>query len=513
MQASGPKVSEGKNVTMWLIFVISALLLGLSFSCFPPHDPDLGWHLLGGEWILRHGAVPIEDPINAFNTSWVDYHWLGQIIIAGIYNAGGYPLLQLALGILMAVLALVLLDTIKVVLPKSHTALVVATTLLLSLLLIGTVTSIRPQMISLFGVALALRVIVVPPKKIQFPLLFLITALLANIHIYWIFVPVLWFFYRVLPRAEKSAAAFSPFAAWGGLLILFLAGGLSPYGFLGDGSRLPFGIFTNHALLLEYVLGSSELAQSINEFKSGLAGDFPMPLLLLASFALCIRFTPLTSFKKNLGSVGLALLTFVLAVKTLKFVGVFGVLGIPLFALSFDDALKTWRNKWPTVEHLSTLALSGVMVFVAVQRASLPLTAESYLKEVPLKACTALASMSLEKSEANSRLRILTHFDYGGWCRWAIYETNPNLDYRVTTDGRTQFVPEEHYQKSFDLYRLNYGWAETLAAWNPDVVLVEKVRALGQFMIRAPQFWRVVYEDDKFALFVPVRSSTTASIK
>ncbi|MCB0318971.1 MAG: hypothetical protein KDD56_09455, partial [Bdellovibrionales bacterium] len=69
-----------------LILIIIATLSGLCFWSRPPYDPDLGWHLNGGAWILNNlsqgnnlnQALPSFDFINSFNPIWHDYHWLGQ---------------------------------------------------------------------------------------------------------------------------------------------------------------------------------------------------------------------------------------------------------------------------------------------------------------------------------------------------------------------------------------------------------------------------------------------------
>ncbi|MFM1848250.1 MAG: hypothetical protein RL417_1724, partial [Pseudomonadota bacterium] len=52
-------ISTAQGAERTLVFL--AVVWGLSLWGVPAHDLDLGWHLLGGSWILDHGAVPRAD--------------------------------------------------------------------------------------------------------------------------------------------------------------------------------------------------------------------------------------------------------------------------------------------------------------------------------------------------------------------------------------------------------------------------------------------------------------------
>jgi hypothetical protein len=64
-------------------------------------DPDFGWHLRAGEWILAHHSVPQTDPFSSYGAGkpWYDYSWLFDILFAGIYRLfglAGFALLEVA---------------------------------------------------------------------------------------------------------------------------------------------------------------------------------------------------------------------------------------------------------------------------------------------------------------------------------------------------------------------------------------------------------------------------------
>lgn len=60
-------------------------------------DFDLWYHLTGGVWIVRHMRLP-DGPFFSYATGagWVDYYWLFQVLVHGLYTLGGYVALSLA---------------------------------------------------------------------------------------------------------------------------------------------------------------------------------------------------------------------------------------------------------------------------------------------------------------------------------------------------------------------------------------------------------------------------------
>lgn len=62
------------------------LLYGLSH-----YDPDFGWHLQAGRYILAHG-IPARDIFSytARGFPWIDHEWLNDAVVAGLFRLGGY---------------------------------------------------------------------------------------------------------------------------------------------------------------------------------------------------------------------------------------------------------------------------------------------------------------------------------------------------------------------------------------------------------------------------------------
>ena len=56
------------------------------------NDPDTCWHLVVGQWILQHGAVPHADMFSHtfLGQPWIAKEWLSQVLYAGAYAAAGW---------------------------------------------------------------------------------------------------------------------------------------------------------------------------------------------------------------------------------------------------------------------------------------------------------------------------------------------------------------------------------------------------------------------------------------
>src|ERR1051325_1371340 len=94
-----------KFVALLVLFTFPAVLYIHNFSMT---DPDFGWHLRAGEWILSNHTVPFTDPFSIYGAGkpWYDYSWLFDIFFALVYRAFGligFALLEVALRIAIPV--------------------------------------------------------------------------------------------------------------------------------------------------------------------------------------------------------------------------------------------------------------------------------------------------------------------------------------------------------------------------------------------------------------------------
>ena len=71
-------------------------------------DPDVWWHIKVGQDLLRSHHWPTTDPYSftALGTPWIAYEWLGEIVLALVYRAGGVVGLLVMLLVLGSIIIL-----------------------------------------------------------------------------------------------------------------------------------------------------------------------------------------------------------------------------------------------------------------------------------------------------------------------------------------------------------------------------------------------------------------------
>jgi hypothetical protein len=74
-------------------------------------DPDTYMHIAAGRWMFLHGALPVHDPFSYTKAGapWVVHEWLSEIVLAAVYNIGGWSGLVLLTGACFAISAALLM--------------------------------------------------------------------------------------------------------------------------------------------------------------------------------------------------------------------------------------------------------------------------------------------------------------------------------------------------------------------------------------------------------------------
>lgn len=85
---------------LWIVFSLTAA----SFL-----DPDFGWHLRTGEWILKNRAIPTTDPFSYTMPSyhWINAAWLADLGVYKVFNFFGHGGSAIFFGVLAAAAFLV----------------------------------------------------------------------------------------------------------------------------------------------------------------------------------------------------------------------------------------------------------------------------------------------------------------------------------------------------------------------------------------------------------------------
>lgn len=499
--------SDTDNLKGWGIFAAYLLVFiyGLSYWGSAPHDPDLSWHLLGGAWQKSVESLSLaEDPINAFRVFWHDYHWLWQLFIYRIFELYGYQGQLVFLGIFTGITAVVMLDTARLCTDRKRLSFYHVLFVVYSLYLIQFVTTLRPHTVSILSVTIAVNILLRRNVRLELLYLLLLSVLLVNVHVYWIFIPFLWGVFRCVALIFKKTLHRPEFYySFGGLAVLSAAGLVSPYGLFSDYS-LAEAVFSNYALLWDYIQTPDEFKSRIQEFAPGLTRGY-VQLPVIASMLFVSRFLRKKQLFFLAPQIVLYITGLLLVYKAVKFIPIFCIFSMPLIIRLAFPALKKARLSAGAV---NILILSAVLIMCGYSYLRYPSAEyvyESINRHYPVKACGALADNPPEKSDSHSNLRVMTDFVDGGWCRWIMYQQNSELDVRVTFDGRTQGVDGEYAGKAFGVYEGDYGWQQTIREIDPDVILVRGDHPLSRLLLANKDSYRIDFHDVHYAAFIPIR--------
>ncbi len=170
----------------WIIG-LAAMLRALVSPLALLHDPDTYMHIAAGRWMLAHHALPIADSFSWSmpGAAWHPGEWLGEIILAALYDIGGWGgvvvLTAACFGLAIGLLTWFLARRLEP-LPAVIAALAGAVLVLPHLLARSHVLAL-PLMVLWCGAVIAARDDERPPPS----WLLLVMALWANLHASFLF--------------------------------------------------------------------------------------------------------------------------------------------------------------------------------------------------------------------------------------------------------------------------------------------------------------------------------------
>lgn len=477
-----------------ILFQLSAFLLGLSAWGNSSFDPDLGWHLFGGSWITSHGQLPTTDFINLFRPFWHDYHWLAQIILFSFYDFGGLDALRFLQGMVGGLLGLLIFSVAEKSALNSPQPIRTFALTAISVLIVRPYLFPRPQIFTFLLIAWIVGILIERPARFQIISVLFATVLCLNLHVNWVVLPVLWFATRTLPAFFYRE---SFVCSLGGLALLCAVGLSDPYALIRGEPLI------NYQLLQDYAALPTGLRESIGEMRRFSQATMSELILFFALLIPTIFAARSPRNRERTVALATASVGIVLACSMLKFLPIFAILSIPAATrgMVVVEAKVSRQVISPRIQQF-------LAVIVLVVSFSLDIVGSPFLFNsnrnlfvfLPRAACESAAQYALENASQGKPLRVLTHFNDGGWCRWFAFARHPEADLRVTTDGRTQDIPSALVMKSFELYALGEGWEQTLNDWSPELALVPKATPLAA-TLRDRLAWPIVSESPFHYLF------------
>lgn len=455
------KWREWPFVFLLVVFCFSSFVLGLK----PLSDPDLGWHLAGGMWILDHGKVPQRDPLAAPGNFWLCYSWLPEVVFALVYHVTGFAGLRLLQGLLLAFQVGVFLFYLRACVPgvvfTRGTALTLLVVLLFLLPLIAPVWKLRPQVMSLTLFSLVL--LLMKRNQMTFVRLLAITVLWVNIHIYWVFLPAMVFINKVVFGNQRLH--------WFVQVVLLVAAGmLNPYG------------WRHFEGLWQYAFHHKMAYSLINEFQPtsprlGLVFGVYVLLVLFLFFSVrsIIR-------KASLSELSIFTLFFVASILQAKYLPLFAIVSaallVPVILVRFssqrfkEDQELVWEKGLQGPSWL-LLGVSGLFILACM-------VVVDWRSNVDPKYTTLRQVVDWLRenppSPDKSQIVVLNTFGDGGWLAFYFYLSKGTEEsesrFKISIDGRTLVMGETRLSQYQQLQWLRNGWESVIQDWTPDVAVL-----------------------------------------
>lgn len=444
-------------------------------------DPDVGWHLRTGEWILQHHAFPHTDPFSrvAGGTAWQAYSWLFDLILLKAYAWMGLRgLLVFTAGMMTLIAAAVyhLLSRLQTDFTQ-RAALTVAVTFCLSRM-----STPRPWLFTILFFALEMDILMHSRKEgasrelLWLPPMF---ALWANIHIQWVdglLVLGIAAADPFLRRWWKSEIKTAPARnLWLTVGACAAAVCLNPYG--------P-GIYR-----IAWQLGSQAgVLDTVSEMMAlpfRTPGDFVLLFLAMAAAGVLFRYRQLNPFETIMLALA-AVLSFrsrrdlwVMAITA----GAILAAGLPARAEKEDhEAQPAWAGMLAALTAVAGFAASVLLLHVDNARL------EKLLAEkMPVQAVEVV-------KERHYTGTLFNTYDWGGFLIW-------NLREPVSMDGRAALYGDKAIARSKETWGGGAQWASDPDLRSAGVVIAPDGAALTQ-LLRTDSHFDLAYEDKVAAVFV-----------
>jgi hypothetical protein len=467
------------GLSLPLIFGLGVYALIAGHGGAVLHDPDTYLHITVGRWIIAHGAVPHHGIFSGTmaQAPWVAHEWLGEALLAWLFDAFGWAGLVAATAFCAAAsLAMLLRQLLRSLLPvHAIIATVPAFTLVIPHVLARTHIFTLPILVAWVAGLVRAR----SEDRAPVPWLALLMVLWANLHGSYILglglavilaaeAVLLAPDWRIRRRAAGGWALFGALALGAALL--------TPYGIAG--LLLPFRLMGMSFAMGQLVEWRSPDFQSFEPLEAWLA------VMLFAGFALGWRLPPARLF--------MLLLLLHMALQHRRHGELVGLVAPLLLAPALAPqlhALSSGRSAGPVDRGLKELAKPASLPGIAFAGAVLAAISAALLHgtairpDIPMPA-TALAAVQAEHVTGP----VLNDYGFGGYLIFA--GVPPFIDGRAELYGdafikrhvEAMLVTSDGLPHILDQYDIRWT---LIAPERPAVVLLDHLPG-----------WRRLYADD-----------------
>ena len=474
-----------------LLWLLAALLAFWSFGFTTMMGSDLWWHLASGRWIWETRTLHFTDPwsFTRHGQPWMSHEWLSDVI----FNAwsswfGMATLVWWKWVVLVAAFASVFTVLRKI----SGNSLAAYLACLLAIAVGAPFFDVRPQLYSVLGFAVLLRLALLPSRfRWLLPIGFFVWV---NLHGGFFFgLLSLTIIFAVARLAGQSSRNTLPL--WLACLVACLASPSGP-----DAYVFP----------LHYALNPGSPYLRIGEWKppwepGGIRSALYFPAI--GVFAVSTIFTFATGIHRRhprltFTSLALALLTLAMSLKSRRFIPLFGIAQSLLVAPALG-ALSLRLGQWlarqfPRLRPLPWRLVPPLLAtgFGIWWLAPYPLSSNAFLY---LTAQDGFPVEALNVANANQlKGKVFAFYEWGGYID---LRTNGRL--QIYIDGRADTVFDDQiYRRYTRVLGLAKGWEDLVDASGANYFLWPKRQPKQIEGLRETGQWRVLYADHVAVLLI-----------
>ena len=443
------------------------------------HDPDTYLHIAVGRWIIAHGAVPQHGIFSATmaQAPWVAHEWLGELVIAGLFDTFGWAgLVAVTAFCVAAAVAMLLRQLLRSLVPVHA---MIATALAVTLVIPHVLA--RPHVFTLPILVAWVAGLVSARSEDRAPRAWLaaLMVLWANLHGSYLFglgfagllaaeAVLLAPDWRTRRGAVRGWAFFGVLAVGAALL--------TPYGVAG--LLLPFRLTGMSFAMGQLVEWRSPDFQSFEPLELWLA------VVLFVGFALGWRLPPTRLL--------ILLLLLHMALQHRRHGELVGLVAPLLLAPGLApqlNALAAGRSAGPVDRSLAELAKPASHLGIALAGALLAAVSVAVLHDAAVRSDVATPAAALAAVEAaHVTGPVLNDYGYGGYL---IFSGIPPF-----IDGRAELYGDEFIQRYIEAMLLESDGLPKLLDQNRIAWTLIAPKRPAVLLLDHLSGWRRLYADD-----------------
>ncbi|MBN1199167.1 MAG: tetratricopeptide repeat protein [Bacteroidales bacterium] len=477
----------------WLALLAGVGILTVVFSLRLLSDPDLGFHLNAGRWIIQHLAFPKTDiaTYSVPDHPYIDLHWLFQVFIFTVYFLVGYQGLSILVCLLVCGLFYLLS---RRMLDSGISYPILILLLLLSLLIMEPRFILRPELFTYLFLTLYLIILDACYARKRcahccfLPLIMLIWCNMEGLFmlgyaIIGAYLISMWI------RDRKPDLRL---LGWGVLSIVICF--VNPYGF--NGFLFPFELLTRFQ-------ANNIFHEHIKEFQPFFhLPDWTTKEYVFLSYFLISAFSIFITLRQRKPHELILWVVYgILALLAIRNIPLFVVVTLPITGIAVSEIVRRYgRNLTANVKKRTNLIFAYGILFIILGIIPRLITNEYYANNLSYnKTGIGLDRFqhpegAVEFIESNQLDgRFINSLSYGGWLSW-------RLSCPIFIDARLEVIGESLYHEVEESWK--GGLAGLIHKYQPDLVVYDYVRYFSWTpQLTALPGWHPVFLDGQSAIF------------